>query len=439
MQRPVGEVPALLAEVSDFVLGLRLEDVPRHVRQRLRSLLVDHAAVCAAGRNAPAAKLAADYATLAHAGDEATALLDGRRLAAPGAAWANGVLANVLDYDDGHRLAKGHPGAIVVPAAVAVGQRSDASLDELATAILLGYEVALRAAVRQHDRMPLYHASGSWGALGAAAAAGRLLGLSRAQLGHALGLAEYHAPIAPMSRAVTDPAMTKDATGWGALIGVSAALLAGQGYTSLAPTFLDGPSLELHRRWDILDVYVKPYPCCRWTQPAIDAALQLRRALAGRTGTTIERVVIETFAAAGTLSRRHPTTTEELQYSLTWPVAIALVEGRFGVDEVLNIPVGEQAASLERSIVVEVDDELTAEFPAVRLSQVVLELDDGMTLRSGRIEAGGEPDSAGWQGVVDAKALLLPPFSSGTTRSLGELDGNGLLTLIGGDIAAVLE
>ena len=439
MQLPVGELPALLAEVAEFVLGLRLEDVPPHVRQRLRWLLVDHAAVCAAGRRAPAAALAADYATVAHGGDDATAFLDGRRLAAPGAAWANGVLANVLDFDDGHRLAKGHPGAIVVPAAVAVGQSVDAGFDELATAIVVGYEVALRAAVRQHDRMPLYHASGSWGAVGAAAAAGRLLGLSQTQLGHALGLAEYHAPIALMSRAVTDPAMTKDATGWGALIGVSAALLAGRGYTSLTPTFLDGPSLELGERWDLLDVYVKPYPCCRWTQPAIDAALRLRRGLIERSATTIERVVIETFAAAATLSRRHPTTTEELQYSLTWPVAIALAEGRFGVDEVLSIPVDGQAASLEHAIVVEVDGDLTAAFPARRFSEVVLELNDGATLRSGRIEAGGEPGSPDWQRIVDAKSVWLPLSSGGARRSLGELDGDGLLSLLGGDIAVVLD
>jgi 2-methylcitrate dehydratase PrpD len=387
----------LLGEVAEFALGLQLDETPEQIRARLGSLLVDHAAVCVAGRPAAAASIAADYASQVHPGDESVALLDGRRLAAAGAAWANGVLANVLDFDDGHRLAKGHPGANIIPAALAVADAVDAQPSELGAAILVGYEIALRAAVRQHERMPLYHASGSWGALGAAAAACRLLGLSEEQIGHALGLAEYHAPIALMSRAVTDPAMTKDAIGWGAFLGVSSAQLAAGGYTALSPTFLDGPPLGLGERWDLLDVYVKPYPCCRWSQPAIGAALQLR------SEQPVRRIVIETFDACETLSRRRPGTTEEMQYSLTWPVAVALAEGSFGVDEVLRPP-SPRASGLEPLIEVRSVPELTAAFPARRFSEVIVEHSDGSIVRSGRVEAGGEPDSADWQSVIDAKA-----------------------------------
>jgi 2-methylcitrate dehydratase PrpD len=250
--------------------------------------------------------------------------------------------------------------------------------------------------------MPLYHASGSWGALGAAAACGRLLGLSEGALGHALGLAEYHAPIALMSRAVTDPAMTKDALGWGAFVGVSSALLAASGFTALTPSFLDGPRLGLGERWDVLDVYVKPYPCCRWSQPAIEAALRLRRDPAWRGSESVVRVVVETFEPADTLSRRLPATTEELQYSLTWPVAVALTRGRLDVDEVLDL--GDLPVQLERTIVVQTVPELTAAFPARRQSEVVVEWAEGTSLRSGRVEAGGEPDDPGWTALIEAKA-----------------------------------
>ena len=428
MRSPVSSV--LLGEVSRFALGLEPADVPDEVRARLDLLLLDHAAVCAAGRRAPAATLAADYAGAVHAGSEAVALVDGRRLAAAGAAFANGVLANVLDYDDGHRLAKGHPGAVVVPAALAVAQLVGAPPDELTTSVLVGYEVALRAAVRQHARMPLYHASGSWGALGAAAACGRLLGLPQDALGHALGLAEYHAPIALMSRAVTDPGMTKDALGWGAFVGVSSTLLASSGYTALAPCFLDGPPLALGERWDVLDVYVKPYPCCRWSQPAIDAALHLRRDPAWRDDVPVTRVVVETFEPADTLSRRLPLTTEEMQYSLTWPVAVALAKGRFGVDEVLDL--GGLPVELEGMIVVQAMPELTAAFPARRLSEVVVERADGSSVRSGRVEAGGEPDGPGWAAAIEAKAArFLPPGgrTPGAVALLDLLDASAGTTL----------
>jgi len=78
------------------------------------------------------------------------------------AAWANGVLANVLDLDDGHSLTKGHPGAVVIPAAIAVAEHVQASANEALAAIAVGYEVAVRAAIAQHDRSPQYHGTGSW-------------------------------------------------------------------------------------------------------------------------------------------------------------------------------------------------------------------------------------------------------------------------------------
>ena len=160
------------------------------MRSRLEHLLRDFVACSLAGRVTPAARIAADYAAAQHPGDAATSAFDGRPLSATGAAWANGVLANALDFDDGHRLCKGHPGANVIPAALAVAESVRASPDELRRAILLGYEVAIRAGVALHARSAEYHASGAWGALGAAAAAGTLLGLDDERMRYALGLAD---------------------------------------------------------------------------------------------------------------------------------------------------------------------------------------------------------------------------------------------------------
>ena len=388
-------------QVTAFARELRWSDAPPSVRRHVALLLLDLAAVSEAGRSAPAALIAADHASEVHGGDAATSLLDGRRLSMPGAAWANGVLANVLDYDDGHRITKGHPGAMVIPSALAAAESVGASLTELLEAVLVGYEVAIRAGVLLHERELQYHASAAWGALGVAAATGRLVGLDAAQLRHAIGIAEYHAPIALMPRAVADPAMTKDTCGWGSLIGTSAALLAGRGFTALDSEFmLTEGELELGERWEVLEVYLKHYPCCRWSQPGIDAALRLQIDPA-----TIESVVVRTFAAAELLSKRRPTNTEEMQYSLVWPIATALVHGRFGVDEVLG---GFDDAAVSRvadCIRIEVDPALTAAFPAQRLTEVEVVSRDGTSLRSGLTEAEGEPHSLGWEGVVAAKVV----------------------------------
>jgi 2-methylcitrate dehydratase PrpD len=388
-------------QVTAFAHGLRWDDVPGSVQRHVTLLLLDCASVIEAGRTAPAALIAADHASEAHGGDAATALLDGRRLSLPGAAWANGVLANVLDYDDGHRITKGHPGAMVIPAALAAAESVGASAPEFLEAVLVGYEVAIRAGILLHEREAQYHASAAWGSLGVAVATGRLLGLDAQGLRNAVGIAEYHAPIALMPRAVADPAMTKDTCGWGGLIGTSAAMLAGRGFTGLDSEFMltDG-DLALGERWEVLELYLKHYPCCRWSQAGIDAALRLRPEPA-----SIESVVVRTYAAADLLSRRRPTNTEEMQYSLVWPIATALARGRFGVEEVLGGFDDALVARIAERIRVEVDPGLTSAFPARRLTELEVVSSDGTTVRSGVIEAEGEPHTAGWESVVAGKVL----------------------------------
>jgi 2-methylcitrate dehydratase PrpD len=434
----VSAAPLLAAELAEFALGLRWDDIPADARRRLAWLLLDHAAVLVAGRPAPASTIAADFASAANGGNDATALLDGRRLSAPGAAWANGVLANVLDYDDGHRITKGHPGAMVIPAALAAAESTGAELRQLLEAVAVGYEIAIRVGVRQHDREAAYHASGSWGSLGAAAAAGRLLGLDADQLRHALGLAEYHAPIALIMRSVADPAMTKDACGWGAQLGISSAMLAARGYTALASTFLsEGPPLSLGEVWMMRETYVKPYPCCRWTQPAIAAAVAVQNGLP-IPAADIETVTIETFEAAEPLSRRRPRTTEEMQYSLIWPVAVALVDGDFDVDGVLGEFTSEEVATVAGRTDVVVDDSMTAAFPARRRTRVVVRLRSGDELDSGVVEAPGEPDDPAWEAVVERKARRYLSTRDGAVlrrveppaASLADRDADGLIALL---------
>jgi 2-methylcitrate dehydratase PrpD len=229
-----------------------------------------------------------------------------------------------------------------------------------------------------------------------------------------------------MPRAVADPAMTKDTCGWGGMIGTTSALLAQRGFTGLDSEFMQADEpLELGERWECLELYVKPYPCYRWTQPALDAALALRREVDDPS--QITSVVIRTFEAADLLSRRLPQTTEEMQYSLVWPVATALVRGVFGVEEALAGFDDPRVERIAERVRVELDPGFSAAFPARRLTRVEIELPDGHVLRSGDVEADGEPASGGWEDIVRGKAerLLGPPASlctgGGAGRSRDEL------------------
>jgi 2-methylcitrate dehydratase PrpD len=389
--------------LCEFIAGFRIGDLTAAARDRLTLLLADMAAVCAAGRSAPAAGIAADHAVAVHPGADATLLADGRRVGAVGAAFANGVLANVLDFDDGHRLTKGHPGAVVIPGALAVAQLVDATPTQLLEAVVVGYEVSIRAGIALHDRDHAYHASGAWGAVGVAAASARLLGLDPSATISALGLAEYHAPIAPMMRSCAEPRMTKDGCAWGASLGVESALLAARGFTAVRGEFPDTELENLGDRWRLLELYIKAYPCCRWSQGAIAAALQ---ATGGRTlaPDDVRHVSVRTFAAADGLAKVIPETTEEAQYSLLWPLASALARGRFGVAEVLGPFTDPAVRAMFERIEIEIDPELTAAFPARRLTAVQIELGSGERLAAGPLEAVGEPDDPGLAALVAGKA-----------------------------------
>jgi 2-methylcitrate dehydratase PrpD len=118
----------------------------------------------------------------------------------------------------------------------------------------------------------------------------------------------------------------------------------------------------------------------------------------------IEAVTIHTFAAAEPLSRRRPRTTEEMQYSLIWPVAVALVDGDFDVDGVLGEFTSDDVAAVAGRTDVVVDGALTAAFPARRRTRVVVRLQSGDELDSGVVEAPGEPDDPVWEAVVERKA-----------------------------------
>ncbi|TIC81921.1 MmgE/PrpD family protein [Nocardioides sp. GY 10127] len=420
----------------DLVTDLRWADVPAHVRRHVDTLTTDLAAVCRAGVDAPATAIAARVARATMPGEDAVLLGTGERCSVLGAAFANAVLANVLDQDDGHPLVKGHPGAVVVPAALAVGQLVDATPDRLAAAILVGYEVGIAAAVRQHERWPLYHGSGSWGAVAAASAAASLLGLDRRTVSHAWGLAEYHGPVALVMRSVAQPAMTKDGIGWGAHAGVAAALLAAEGFTA-TPSQLEQDPVPASARtepWQVLRTYLKPWPCCRWAQPGIAAALEVATQAGPLRADDVESLEITTFAAAAELQATPPADTEQAQYNVVWPVLWALLTGDYPVAAALGGFDDPALRSLAGRTTVRTDEVLTAQFPARRRTRVEVRLRDGRTLAAGPVTSPGDPGDPGWAGVAQRKAAAAwgdaPPPRPVAGAGLAALDADALLGVL---------
>ncbi len=385
-----------IVRVSNFIHDTQFNNLPTEVQHQTRRCLLDLVGVAAAGTQTPLSQIVRGHANRQAPGDAQSPrlLFDGRRVGAGHAALANAATIDSMDGHDGHRITKGHAGAAVLPAVLAFadGER-DASMYELLTALALGYEIALRAGIALHRTASDYHSSGAWNALGAAAIGSRILRLSPEESWHALGIAEYSAPRGPMMRTIDHPTMVKDSSAWGAQAGVSATLLAADGFTGAPADLMTEPEMaDLGNKWRILEQYFKPYPVCRWAQPPVQGALVLLGQQSVRYD-QIDHIEVATFEAATRIATRDPSTTEEAQYSLPFAVAAAVVHGHLTPDIVMNPRSNPQVRQLAASLNLIEDEAMTAKFPAAREANVSIVLKDGRRLSSGTCTADGDPES----------------------------------------------
>ena len=379
-------------DVMQLIHELSWGDLPAVVRNQARRCLLDTLGVAVVGRQTETGRIIYDYAAAAHGGEGARLWFDGRPVSPPGAALAHGMAIDSFDMHDSCRPVKGHAGVALVPAVLAslhLGQQP-VSGRELLTSLVMGYEVAIRAGQALHATACDYHTSGAWNALGCAAIVARRLGLNAAQTRHALGIAEYHGPRSQMMRCIDHPTMLKDGSGWGAMAGVSAGLLAAAGFSGAPALTVEAADVaeqwaDLGRDWRILIQYFKPYAVCYWAQPAIAGALKLQSEH-GLALNEIETIRVYTFHEASRLACRYPQATDEAQYSLPFPVAAALVHGQLGLEQLRGSALHDpRVLNLVKRIEMIDDETFNASFPAERLSRVEIDTTAGHTLDSGPV------------------------------------------------------
>lgn len=422
----------------DFVHDLTVDVPPSPVVHAARRAILDLTGIAAGGLDTPLSMIIRDHAAnhFAAGNRKARLLFDGRSVSPAGAALAGGMTIDALDGHDGFNLAMGHAGCGVFPATLALSEAE--GVDDAAaflTAIVIGYEIACRAAVALHRTAADYHTSGAWVSLACAAIGARFMDLTAAQTREAVGIAEYHGPRSQMMRCIDHPTMVKDGSGWGAMAGVSAAYLAADGFTGAPAITIEDPSVadlwaDLGDRWLILEQYYKPYPVCRWAQPPMQAVLNLKAAH-GLTSTDVERIEIVTFHESVRLALKEPRNTEQAQYSTAYPTAAALVRGEVGVKEVTEEAFADpEIRRLSGSMVVREAETYNEKFPAERAAHVELILKSGERLVSPRTHADGDPDDLPDDAEVEAKFRTLmaskPAASAdGIASAVWALDAGG--------------
>lgn len=279
----------------DHVVGLaalRAADIPASTRQIARFSLYDWMVCGVAGVGEPLAGILRDMMA-AEAGRPVASVIGGAAVPARAAALVNGATSHALDYDDTHFGHVGHPSVVIYPAALAVGEETDAPAAEVADAFLLGAEASVRIGMLlgavHYNRG--FHQTATAGAFGATVAAGRLYGLTSDQMRAALGLCATRASGLKSQFGTMGKPYN---AGIAAANGVECAALARAGFTSaddglegpqgFVPTHSDAPVTA--GLWDAPppgrflfdDVKYKLHACCHGTHAMIEALAALKAA-----------------------------------------------------------------------------------------------------------------------------------------------------------------
>jgi 2-methylcitrate dehydratase PrpD len=426
---PVEPTPAL----ASFVSRLRPEALPAAVLPRVRSLVLDLFGIgIRARRDAESSEpLVEAVRALGLAPGPAHVLGDPDGFTHAGAALLNGALAHSLDFDDTHARASLHPSAPVVPAALAAAELLGAPGSTLLAGVVAGYEVAIRLSLalgpRDHyDRG--FHPTATCGAFGAAAAAGRVLGLAPAAQEHAFGIALSQA--AGTMQYLENGAWTKRfQVGWAAHAGLVAAVCASRGVIGAARA-LEGrrgllrayaPASDAGRlcdglgeRFETLEIAWKPYPCCRYAHAAMDALAELRAEHALR-AEQVERVEVGLPRAGYDLIADPPERTQaprsvvDAQFSMPFLAAVALRQGTMGWDDHAGHLRDPATLALARRVTCTVDPRAEAEFPAQMSASVRVRTARASLERFVRVPR-GEPERFPSEAELRAKfhALAVP-------------------------------
>jgi 2-methylcitrate dehydratase PrpD len=331
-------------QLAEYAASLRYEDLPAHVVQRAKDCITDTVAVIVLGNGLPWSQIISRYAVSIGTGGQSRIVgFAGPTLRAPAAALANGTLAHAFESDNLTKPGAGvHPGATLLPPALAVAQDRGGSGRALITAVVAGFEVMYRIgyATKHSNERRGFHAPGTTGSFGAAVAAGVLLGLDAAQMTNAIGIAGSLAGgLMEFARSGTGAMVKRLHLGRACESGVMAASLAADGFTGPV-SVLEGEAGFLKvfcTEWDVADLTrglgsefktmnlcLKRFPVHMTAQTGVQAVLELKREH-GFTGGDVDRVTVAGTERMATINNiANPSDIMMAQYSIRFCVALAL-------------------------------------------------------------------------------------------------------------------
>lgn len=372
--------------------GVWNHPVPETVMVRARRSLLDYLAVTCAGARFQREKLDRYFAFAEPEPGAFRAIGTGKDLVLKEAVFLNGLNGHALDFDDGTNSGIIHLGSPIFSLLIPLSQRYGIGIDAMLKAAIVGYEASYTMAVSiqpGHKAMG-YHATGTCGTLGATLAAAYLLGFSEEERFQAFASACVAA--SGMLKVLDDGSELKPYNvAKTSLLALTALQLAKSGFkghadplggrgflkmmtgredVELKPVLLDGT-------YAIMKSYTKPYASCRYTHPAVEAAIHLRSKVKPE---DVESISIRTYdlAVSGHDHTEIPG-SYSAKMSIPYATAAGLLYGKAGLQEFSEEAVqGNAILELTKKIHVSADAELSAVFPGVQAAVVTIHTKDGV-------------------------------------------------------------
>lgn len=385
--------------LSRYTANISYDDLPPEVVEQFRKAFMDYLASALAGSMTEGPQKIMGCFAKTDKGDQISAIGIGKKLSLPNAVFINGVSGHALDMDDGHRKGALHPAVAIFPAVMGlVESRPEITYEDVVAATVAAYDVMTRVSMGGHPatRYRGFHNTAISGVFGATAAACRLLKFNEEQVTNAFGLAGSFASglfaflqngadtkkIHP-GKSARDGVLCAELTEYG-LLGPNEIFEGKDGFYSSFAGEMDPEKVltDLGKEYEIMNLYFKPFPCCRHIHSAMDAVISLKEDQDFDMD-AIEKIWVGTYEVASRHNHTRCTNRLEAQMGIPYAVSVALCYDKIGLNEFT--PTDEIRSHVKPymdKVVIEVDEDCEKEYPKTRPTAVELFMKNGKTLRA---------------------------------------------------------
>jgi len=383
---------SVVKEFANFIEKSADIEIPNATLHSAKLIVADCLGAIVGGMAEPEIRMLAESK-----GDNVFEILDGtKRVADETISFLFGTAGTVLEMDEGHQFAKGHPGMHIFPALLAAARNREFSGEEFLRAFIIGYDVGARIGLASNLN-PNMHPHGTWGGLGAAA------GLAVMNKMNAQEASEYLNIVSSLTLATSRKTMLEGATVRNSYTGVSnkmahvGLMLLKAGFTGeqdgiksifgsvVSNKFDDKSAVELlGKRFEVSRNYFKLHACCRYNHAALDALWKIiEQHSEVKNINQIEKIEVQSYNLAAELKDQNPRNVLACKFSVPFAIATTLANLDSGVLSFTeNMRTNKNIQNLCQKVTIVEDTNMTGKLPNLRPADVYIQMANGSTFKA---------------------------------------------------------